>query len=91
MKNKALLFGAMMLLTSTPIGVIFDIVNDGIYNVPVNWGTKFVVLIWSVAIVKNSELSKLQKILWAGAALATYAAVVVILATLGWLGLIHTP
>ena len=45
----------------------------------------------SVAIVKNSELSKLQKILWAGAALATYAAVVVILAILCTFGLIEAP
>jgi excinuclease UvrABC helicase subunit UvrB len=84
-KSRLLLFGAMFHLVGVASGIIFDFVEYGMYYLPMGWVAKIVLVIYSIAIIKNSEVKQKRACLLLS--FLAYVSVLVISAVLATFGI----
>ena len=87
--SRLMLMGASVIISSSLIGFVVDMVFDGIYSVPYGWGSKLALLIWSAVIIKTSEVR--GKWLYIVAGTGLYVIVGLVLALLATFDLILPP
>ena len=87
--SRLMLTGASVVISSSLIRFVINMVFDGIYSVPSGWGTKLALLIWSVAIVRASEVNRKWSYVAAGTGL--YVIVGFVLIFLSMFDLILPP